>query len=292
MGYPALIEPAALAERLTQAQPPRILDATYHLPPSTRDEHEEFMRGHLPGAAFFDIDAIADRASHLPHMLPSPQAFERAVGELGVCESDEVVVYDAHGLFSAPRVWWTFRYFGHERISVLNGGLPQWLAENRPLIFGDRAPLPRAYHARPQADLLIDWRAVQANLDQPQFVLLDQRAADRFAGRAPEPRQGMRAGCVPNSVNLPWTQLVDPDTQRMRSEAELRDVFSRAGVLPQSALACSCGSGITACVAALALYLLGNERAAVYDGSWAEWGSRDDLPLAHGASDPGSDHAP
>lgn len=293
MNTGALIETEELA-RLLEKPDVRLIDATWHMPPIARDAaFLDFQARHIPGAVFFDIDAVADTASPLPHMLPAAEFFEKTVGGLGIGNADTVVVYDAHGLMSAPRVWWMFRFFGHERVRVLNGGLPKWEREGRPLASGLPTPRPAVFAATPNPSLLTDWQAIQTHLAQaglaklPQTAseqespsqVLDLRSVGRFYGRDPEPRAGLRRGHIPGSRNIPWTDLLHPDEKTLLPPEILKARFEEAGLDIRKSVACSCGSGITACVGLLALFILGNDKASVYDGSWAEWGGRTDLPV-------------
>jgi thiosulfate/3-mercaptopyruvate sulfurtransferase len=255
-----------------------VLDASWHMPELKRDAFEEFAEAHIPGAVFFDIDTIADPCTPLPHMLPSARTFGERVGRRGITNADRVVVYDTRGVVSAARVWWTFRVFGHARVAVLDGGFPKWRAERRPVESGLRAPRPRRYTARLHRSLVRDLKQMRANLAHHREQVLDARPHGRFVGTEAEPRPGLRAGHIPGSLNLPYELLYAKDGTVLRPD-ELRRAFAAAGVDLDRPAVTTCGSGVTASVLALGLYLLGRERVAVYDGSWTEWGGRSDTPV-------------
>jgi thiosulfate/3-mercaptopyruvate sulfurtransferase len=248
------------------------------MPQLRRDARAEFEAAHIPGAVFFDIDAIADHRTSLPHMLPSAAEFAAAAGALGIGSGDRVVVYDVRGVVSAARVWWSFRAFGHDAVAVLDGGLKKWRAEGRPVESGAPKPAPRAFGARPRPELVRDLDAMRANLGSRAAQVLDARSAGRFAGTEPEPRPGLRGGHIPGSLNLPYETLYRPDGT-LRSPGELRGAVQAAGVDLGRPIVTTCGSGVTASVLALALHLLGRPDVAVYDGSWSEWGGRADTPI-------------
>jgi thiosulfate/3-mercaptopyruvate sulfurtransferase len=232
---------------------------------------------------FFDIDDIAEPATSLPHMIPSPVLFARKMEELGVGDEDRVVIYDSAGLSSAGRAWWMLRLFGHDDAVILNGGLPKWTAEGRPLeTAAPRPPTGRSFTPRFDASLVRDKRALLDNLSTRREQVVDARAAARFDGTAEEPRPGMRRGHIPGSRNLPYDHLTDPHTRELRSAEELRGLFRNAGVELDRPVVTSCGSGVTACALAFALHLIGHPRAAVYDGSWSEWGLPGDTPVETG----------
>jgi thiosulfate/3-mercaptopyruvate sulfurtransferase len=263
-----------------------IVDASWHLPADGRDGHAEFLERHIPGAVFFDIDAIADKTSSLPHMLPDPIAFSSAVRKLGIGDGMKIVVYDSLGLFSAPRVWWTFRAFGVSDVAVLDGGLPKWLAEGHPVAEGPSGHQPRHFTARLDHALIAsldDVRAASAsNTGKPGSApqIVDARTAERFRGDELEPRPGLRSGHIPGSHNIPWRTLVAEG--RLRPPQDLVAAFVAAGVDPAKPAIASCGSGVTAAIVALALSRIGRSGAAIYDGSWAEWGLHPDLPIGQG----------
>ena len=256
----------------------RVVDGSWHMPQLKRDPRAEFTQAHIPGAVFFDIDAIADHATSLPHMLPDAATFARAVGALGIGSGDRVVVYDVSGVSSAARVWWTFRAFGHDAVAVLDGGLRKWRAEGRPVESGTPAPAARAFKATPRPELVRDLDAVRANIASRAAQVLDARSAGRFAGTEPEPRAGLRGGHIPGSLNLPYDSLYRADGT-LQSPEELRAALQGAGIDLARPVVTTCGSGVTASVLALALYLVGRRDVAVYDGSWSEWGGRPDTPV-------------
>ncbi len=273
-----LISTDALAAELGRPDL-RLVDASWYL--DKRDARAIFREARLPGAVFFDIDGVSDKTSALPHMLATPQAFAEAVGALGISERDHIVVYDQQGLFSAARAWWTFRVMGAQRVQVLDGGLPKWRAEGRALDSGEPSPAPATFHATAHLDLVADAREVLANIDAQTFQLVDARGAERFRGEVAEPRPGVRSGRTPGAFNIPFGQILNPDGTVKDADA-LAGVFKAAGVDVARPVVGSCGSGITASILALALARLGHPDARVYDGSWAEWGGRHDLPIATG----------
>ena len=273
-----LVSSQWLADNL-QAPDLRVVDASYYLPGEGLDAREEYALQHIPGAVFFDIDDIADSDSPLPHMLPPPHKFSSRVRKLGLGDGLRFVIYDQRGLFSAPRVWWTFRYFGHEDVAVLDGGLPKWLNEDRPVEQRPAEPGERHFSARANSFLLRDKEQIRANLTSGREQVLDARAKGRFDGSAPEPREGLRSGHIPGSLSLPFTDLLDRESQTMRAPEALRESFEAAGVDMARPVITTCGSGVTAAVLALGLHLAGHRQVSVYDGSWSEWGLPGDTPV-------------
>lgn len=262
----------------------RIIDGSSYMPHEGLNAREEYDRHHIPGAVFFDIDEIADSDSPLPHMLPSPQKFSSRVRRLGLGDGLRFVVYDQRGVWSAPRVWWTFRFFGHRDVAVLDGGLPKWMDEGRPVDDDEVRPEERHFTSRMDSFMLRDKDQMQSNLISKREQVLDARPAARFKGEIAEPREGLRRGHMPGSLNLPSDQLKAEDGRCMLPPEDLRQRFEASGVNYAKPVITTCGSGITAAILALGLELTGHRDVALYDGSWSEWGLPGDTEVVSGDS--------
>lgn len=268
--------------RLLDAPDVRVVDASWYLPVENRDALSDYHERHIPGAVFFDIDDISDESTDLPHMLPRPEKFSSRVRSLGLGDGVRIVVYDGGNMMAAARVWWMFRVFGHDDILVLDGGLAKWMAEGRPV--DDEPVIPRERHftSRHNTFLVRDIDQIKANLASRRAQVVDARGHGRFTGEEAEFRPGLRSGHIPGSRNLPYTSLLHEDGTIVDNEA-IATAFRDAGVDPARPVVTTCGSGISACFLALALDLAGFPDAAVYDGSWTEWGGAADTPVATGA---------
>ena len=275
-----LVSTAWLADHLKDPDL-RVIDASWYLPDAARNAKDEYKAGHIPGARFFDIDEISDQRSELPHMVPPVEKFMSRMRKMGIGDGHQIVVYDGMGLFSAARVWWLFRLMGKTDIAVLDGGFPKWQAEGHPV--EDLPPVIRDRHmtVTRQNQMVKDVTQVASASKLGDYVIVDARAPDRFRGDAPEPREGLRSGHIPNSRNVFYRDVLNPDGT-MKSPEVLGEVFRKAGVDLSKPAILSCGSGVTASVLALAMERMGKTDHAVYDGSWSEWGTFQDLPIATG----------
>ena len=257
----------------------RVVDASWHLPPTGRNGREEYDEAHIPGAVYFDIDAISDLDNPLPHMMPTAAAFAAAVGAMGIGNEHRVIVYDADGLFSAPRVWWMFRAFGHDNVALMTGGFRAWQNEGRPVSGETPTPAATVFAARFNPNMVRSKEQMRANIDSGAELVLDARAANRFAGTEPEMRPGVQPGHIPGSGNLPYAEIVDAEAGCFKSADDLRIAFDAQGATGTHPVTTTCGSGVTACILGLGLHLIGRDDWAVYDGSWTEWGGSADTPI-------------
>ena len=260
----------------------KVVDASFKLPGVLPLPKEDYERAHIPGAVFFDVDAVADHANSLPHMFPDAEQFGRDVGALGIGNADTVVLYDSGGWVAAPRAWWMFLSFGHDKIRIVDGGLKKWVAEGHPVQGGYRPIKPATFKAKFDARRVRSIQQMTANLASKAEQVIDARAKERFEGTAPEPRPGLRGGHIPGSRSLPYNLLIDTATGTMRPLDQLRQAFAGAGVDLAKPIATSCGSGVSAAVLTLALYRLGVENPALYDGSGSDWGMPDGPEVATG----------
>ena len=275
---PALVGTEWLANRLG-GDDISVVDASFHLPNAHRDARAEYQDLHIPGAVFFDINTICDASSELPHMLPNEKTMSAEAGALGIDAQQQVIVYDTLGIFSAPRLWWMLRAFGHDKVSVLDGGLAKWRSEKRPLDSGAFVPRPTNFEAKLNRRAVRNVHQMIANLGTGAEQVLDARSAARFSGLEKEPRPGLRSGHMPGALNVPFSDFLSPDLLTMLAPAQLREMLLTAGVDLERPMVSSCGSGVTACTITLGLHLLGYTDGAVYDGSWSEWGGRTDTPI-------------
>ena len=270
---------AALADN--NNRPVKLVEATFFLPTMNRDSLAEFEEAHLPGAVFFDIDAVSQTDNPLPHMLPTSEQFAAEISKMGIEDTDHIVIYDRSPLFSAARAWWMFRYFGHTEVSILDGGYKSWLAAGGQTQTGAQSVTASRFTARNQSEFTaVTMDEIASWIDAgtcPQ--ILDARASDRFMGIAKEPRPGLRSGHIPGAINVPISSLLDPETGMVKSADRLKQIFDEAGVNYDAPAITSCGSGVTACGLILGLAMTGKTDISLYDGSWSEWGASD-KPIA------------
>lgn len=257
-----------------------VVDGSWYLPTMKRDGRAEYHAAHVPGAVYFDVDEVKDINSTLPHMLPPPEVFALHMARLGISDGQRIVVYDGAGLYSAPRVWFTFRLFGAKDVFILEGGFPHWRAEGYPVETGTIVREPGHFKPKRDPSLVADMGKVAAALEDRSAQIIDARPAGRFSGEVPEPRAGVASGHMPGSINVPYERLIE--NGKLVSPAQVRQVFSEAGFKPGAPVITSCGSGVSAAILNVALESIGERPSAIYDGSWAEWGTNPTMPKAIG----------
>ena len=250
----------------------KILDCSWHMPNTKRVGKDEFLKEHIPNAIFFDINKFSDPFGKFPHTIPPKNLFEKLCSEIGIKNSDHIIVYDSLGIFSSPRVWWMFNYFGHNHVSILDGGLIKWKNENKKLEDGETKNIFKSnFKCTTKNELLTVIQQVQENIHNKKFDLIDARSKGRFEGTDPEPRPEIKSGSIPNSCNIPWPECIDPLTKCFLAEKDLRNRFKKININEDSNVVFSCGSGVTACIIAKAFDIIGGKKFSIYDGSWTEW---------------------
>ena len=282
MNYPGPVVSAHWLAKHLDDPVLRVVDATLLLPDTGRHAHNEYLEGHVPGAAFFDFERVADPTNPLPRHFPDTQHFAAEIGALGISNDTHVIAYDTHGLYSAPRVWWLFRQYGFDRVSVLDGGLKAWCAAGLPLESGDTPTIQKEFVPGAPRGLIAGWTDVLAAIQTDGIQILDARTPERFSGADADRYPGTRNGRIPKSRNLYWAQLLDEQTRLLLPQGQLRARFEAARIDYDRSVILTCGSGFTACMLALGLHLTGMKDWKVYDGSWDEWGRRADLPIETG----------
>ena len=256
-----------------------ILDGTYHLPTANRNASKEFPSKHIKGAFFFDIDDIADADNTLPHMLPSDKVFSEKVGALGINNKKRVIVYDVYGMQSAARTWWMFRFFGHDNVAVLDGGLPKWIKDGYEISSSPVSSSSTTFKCNRRPDLVKNLGDIKNIIKENNEQIVDARSSGRFNGTEPEPRAGMRSGHMPGAISLPFTAFLNPDDKTYFSADKINQVVNSLNIDLKKPITTTCGSGVTACALSLGLFLIGKTDVAVYDGSWSEWGALTDTPI-------------
>ena len=257
----------------------KIIDGTWHMPTTGLDAFEIFKKKHIPNAIFVDLEEISDQNSSLPHMIPDNDYFSKKISSKGICNNDHLVIYDMYGMFSAARIWFMFKAFGHEKVSILNGGFPTWIDSNGEISNQINNLEPTNYKANLNKSLIVNYKEVLDNLLNNKYQIIDARSPDRFSGNSEEPRPGMKSGHIPKSKNLYFNDLIDPDTKKFVTKEKIENLIKKVGIDINKDTVCSCGSGVTACILKFALELLNkNKNIKIYDGSWYEWGTKEDSP--------------